>query len=52
MKTNKTRLRNIQRFVEAQARDETIWFHTRIIGENLLQQKLRELHGFIENELK
>lgn len=44
------KLAAIQRLVDEQAEDESLWFHPQHITEDILQQALRRLHAVIEGE--
>lgn len=43
-----TRLADIQRLVDCQAKDEGLWFVAETAPEAYLQQELRRLHALIE----
>lgn len=45
-------LEKIQKVVDEQAEDESLWFIPRYITEDLLQRALRRLHAVIEGDSK
>jgi len=46
-----SKLSNIKRLVDEQAKDEGLWFIAEHAPEAYLQQELRKLHALIEEEV-